>query len=501
MGARASEGQGIMQRDISPGEQGGWAVPAARFSAENWVWGICLFGALTILAPFELLYRVPQQNLGFPMVLAMLSVIYSGAHLALLATTGLKKLLSLTFWIFSYVWLGLVPLMQLATGSYPWPGGYDEWISIYALFIILVGFGAYDLGSWLGGLCYHRYGGRFAPYSLTLSKKRAYLLSLFAPLAALVAMQQLGGPEVVLGATRYALDQMVDPEASKAADLIWGTLLKIPAYIALVTVWLIWLNRKTMLTQKWQKLRHVAVLLFLLLLNLVVNNPISLSRFYLGTVVFSLVAISLGWSRRRSMGMWVVGLLFALVVVFPYSDLFREENRNLTFEPITTQLASNGDYDAFQQIANTVVFVSSNGVTYGNQVLGALFFWMPRAFWPDKPVGSGQMVADHLGYNFTNLSSPLWAEAYINAGLVGVVLILLLFGVVTSYLQQGFIASTKGQGLLFFGGLVPILAGFQIYFLRGDLQNGIATLVPILVFYLFTVKATHVSSRAGQRYD
>jgi hypothetical protein len=391
-----------------------------------------------------------------------------------------------------------VPLVQLATGTYPWPGGYDEWVTIYALVIVLVGYGAYDLGSWLGSLCYHRYGGRFASYSLTLSKRRVYLLSLFAPLAALVAMQKLGGPEVVIGATRYALDQVENPDASKAADLVWGTLLRIPSYIALVTAWLIWLNRKTQLTRRWQKLRHVAVLLFLLLLNLAVNNPISLSRFYLGTIVFSLVAISLGWNRRRSMGMWVVGLLFALVVVFPYSDLFREQNQNLTFEPITTQLAANGDYDAFQQIANTVVFVSSDGVTYGRQALGALFFWVPRAVWSVKPVGSGQLVAEHIGYTFTNLSSPLWAEAYINAGLVGVVLILFLFGVVTSYLQQGFIASTKERGLLFFAGLVPILAGFQIYFLRGDLQNGIATLAPLLVFYLFTLKATRAPSRAGQ---
>jgi hypothetical protein len=414
---------------------------------------------------------------------------------------GLEKLFSLTFWVFSYVWLGLVPLVQLATGTYPWPGGYEERYSIYALFIIIVGFVAYDVGSWLGGLCYLRYGGRLAPYGLGLSKKRAYLLSLFAPVAALVAMQQLGGPEVIIGASRYALDQVVDPEASKAADLVWGTLLRIPAYIALVAIWLIWLNRKTLLTQRWQRVRHVAVLIPLLALNLVVNNPISLSRFYLGTVVFSLVVISLGWSRRRSMGMWVAGLVFALVVVFPYSDVFREENQNLTFEPIATQLASNGDYDAFQQIANTVMFVSNDGITYGHQLLGALFFWMPRAFWPDKPVGSGQLVAEHLGYKFTNLSSPLWAESYINAGLVGVVVILLLFGGVTSYLQQAYVASTKTQRSLFLGGLVPILAGFQIYFLRGDLQNGIAALVPILVFYLFMARATRVPTRAKHHYD
>ena len=77
--------------------------------------------------------------------------------------------------------------------------------------------------------------------------------------------------------------------------------------------------------------------------------------------------------------------------------------------------------------------------------------------------------------------------------------ILLLFGLVTSMLQQGYIASTKARGLLFIGGLVPFLAGFQFFFLRGDLQNGIAYMVPMLGCYLLTARVTRVPSRTGYR--
>jgi hypothetical protein len=489
-----------MQRDASPAERDSWALPSpsARFSAESWVWGTCLLVALTVLVPFELLVRVAQPDFGLPVVLAISSTTYSGTHLALLATTGRKKLFSLTFWVFSYVWLGLVPLVQLAAGDYPWPGGYDEWVSVYALAIVLLGFGAYDFGSWLGGLCYHEYGDRLLPYSFSLSKRRAYLLSLFAVVVAVIAVQHLGGAEVILGATRYALNQTTDPEAPKAAELIWGTLLRVPAYIALLTLWWIWLNRKWVLTSRRQKVRHIAALLLLLALNLVVNDPVSLNRFYLGTILFSFVVISLSWNERRSFGVWVVSLVFALVVIFPYLDIFRDaEHVSFDLAPVTTQIASNGDYDAFQQIANTVVFVSDDGITYGNQLLGAVFFWIPRAIWPDKPVGSGQLVAEHLGYGFTNLSSPLWAESYINAGLIGVVAILLVYGLVTSLLQQSYVASTKTRGLTFIGGLVPILAGFQFFLLRGDLQNGVAYMAPMVLFYLMAARVTRAPSGMG----
>jgi hypothetical protein len=66
-------------------------------------------------------------------------------------------------------------------------------------------------------------------------------------------------------------------------------------------------------------------------------------------------------------------------------------------------------------------------------------------------------------------------------------------------LQQGYIASMKSRGLLFLGALVPILAGFQFFFLRGDLQNGIAYVVPMIGCYLLTARVTRARSRTGYR--
>jgi hypothetical protein len=59
----------------------------------------------------------------------------------------------------------------------------------------------------------------------------------------------------------------------------------------------------------------------------------------------------------------------------------------------------------------------------------------------------------------------------------------------------------KTRGLFFIGGLVPILAGFQFFFLRGDLQNGIAYIVPMLGCYLLTAKVTRAPARTRHHYN
>src|SRR5215212_1521088 len=120
--------------------------PSARFPAENWMWGLCLLSALVVLVPFTVLNHAPQPNLGMPAFLAVLSTAYSGTHLALLAGEGRKKLFSLTFWVFAYVWMGLVPLVQISTREFPWAGGYDNWAIAYSLTIVLIGYVAYDIG-------------------------------------------------------------------------------------------------------------------------------------------------------------------------------------------------------------------------------------------------------------------------------------------------------------------------------------------------------------------
>jgi len=45
------------------------------------------------------------------------------------------------------------------------------------------------------------------------------------------------------------------------------------------------------------------------------------------------------------------------------------------------------------------------------------------------------------------------------------------------------------------------LAGFQFFFLRGDLQNGIAYMVPMLGCYLLTAKVTRALSRTRHHHS
>src|SRR5690606_10753587 len=132
--------------------------------------------------------------------------------------------------------------------------------------------------------------------------------------------------------------------------------------------------------------------------------------------------------------------ILVFVVLFPYTDAYRRStdttiNVELQEEAILSHLTENGDYDAYQMVLNTVKYSQSFGITYGRQLLGADLFWVPRQYWEDKPVGSGQFVAEGLRYSYTNLSCPLWAEAYINFGMIGVILTFFVYGIVKVKLQ------------------------------------------------------------------
>jgi hypothetical protein len=76
--------------------------------------------------------------------------------------------------------------------------------------------------------------------------------------------------------------------------------------------------------------------------------------------------------------------------------------------------------------------VETEGVRLGQQILGALLFFVPRDIWADKPIASGQMLGEYLVlyYNlwFTNISFPLPAEGYVDFGIFGLILYAALLG-------------------------------------------------------------------------
>jgi len=258
------------------------------------------------------------------------------------------------------------------------------------------------------------------------------------------------------------------------------SLLRVPAFIGLLLAWWLWTNRDRMkVSRKWREWL-VVYGVGLLPLTFVVNNPQSTPRYFVGTILLTFAFIVLRWSRRHSFGLWIALFVFGLLVAFPYSDYFRTEfQRSFEITPVTTQLTTVGDYDAFQQVLNTLQYVSAEGVSFGWQLLGVVLFWVPRALWPGKPLGSGELVAEFQGYEFTNIDSPLWAEAYINAGIVGVILIFFAFGALTGTLQKLYLDPARSSSSLV-SVLVPLLAAYQIFLIRGELISTFAYLTPLV---------------------
>jgi len=135
---------------------------------------------------------------------------------------------------------------------------------------------------------------------------------------------------------------------------------------------------------------------------------------------------------------------------------------------------------------NSQKYTDMYGYSYGEQFLVSVLFWIPRSIWPDKPVGSGVTIGEGLGYNFTNISAPLWAEFNINFGMIGVILCFLLYGMITAKLQNNFM-KTRGD-INFYQIFVPVFSVYQLFLMRGDLLSTVAYLVPVIVCILLGLR-------------
>jgi hypothetical protein len=270
---------------------------------------------------------------------------------------------------------------------------------------------------------------------------------------------------------------------NKSVTLIIKQFSRVPLFVCLIIGIVMWKHKKLIKPYAYM------TVIGLLVINVVLNNPISNARYWFGSVMLTLCALLIPWKKFSFFG-WCAGYLLLFLVIFPYADMFRNDlDPTIKVAKVSDVMQHKGDYDAFQMLANATEVVRLNGDTHGRQLLGALLFWVPRSIWSDKPLSSGQMVGESLGYKFTNLSCPLWGESYLNFGYTGVIVIFMGYGYLTQILQRRYIYN-KLEGTATYPMLiVPFLAAYQVFLLRGDLMNGIAYLSSFLVFtYLFSMK-------------
>jgi hypothetical protein len=103
-----------------------------------------------------------------------------------------------------------------------------------------------------------------------------------------------------------------------------------------------------------------------------------------------------------------------------------------------------------------------------------LFFWIPRSFWPTKPIGSGAFLAEEQGFFFTNVSCNYFAEGYINFGIIGIFIFIIVLSFVTAKLDKMYWTICVNSRNNYFNVIYCVLLGMIFFMLRGDLMSSFA---------------------------
>lgn len=417
--------------------------------------------------------------------------LYAAVKLALLLWQSDIRPVAGVFWIFVYTCMGLAPLAQLTTGrSTTLAVQVDESVLTAASLLTLLGCVCFDLGYHLR-LRKHEREPQLRFRTLR-SMDVLRIFSVAALVAALVYIIQAGGLSVFFLSrqeTGQALEE-ISPDSGQALRAIISAAGSVGCLTALIFYLHVWRTRDRALAAV-----DGLLLAALAVMNIVVNNPVSNSRYWALAVVFGLV-LPLIRGRKGLFNAAVAGGVIASIVIFPLSDVTRRATGTGT--PVSTDSVwitiATKDYDQFTMLANTLAYTANHGLSWGMQAVGPLLFWVPRVVWPDKPLDTGVEVGQWMTSINLNLSAPLWAEAWINFGLPGLILVFAALGLLARRLDAGFRAEILSKGSVGYLG-ISIFAGYLFILLRGSLLQAMGRLMILVISVLILTAVTNRRER------
>ena len=116
--------------------------------------------------------------------------------------------------------------------------------------------------------------------------------------------------------------------------------------------------------------------------------------------------------------------------------------------------------------------------------MGVFLFFVPRSLWPEKPIGSGYVIAHENNYIHDNLSMNFFGEGYINFGIFGSIVFVVFLALLNARLDAKFWSADRPKTVFVVGYLVGI--GFEFTILRGALMNIFPAFVGSLMAIMLT---------------
>ncbi len=451
------------------------STQGSRSTKSSVLLGIVVALSLCAATPTLLWQYGASDMLSAELVLTFI-IVLAGLRFSWIVASKVRRLHEMVFWLFVYLFLGIAPFIQLRSRLPGTTTNVDMSMATPAAVLVLVGCIVFIVGSTIAqGKA--RDLAVLAPYAV--KKSRVYLL-VAVTLALAVAYIVQVGPSNLFAARRDAKSSLSDSFGDSPAIALVTAGAKLGLLVAFVA--LMQLRQQ----QKTGGLKPTTILPILVAVVLFVCvNPISSARYVFGTVLLGAIAALGVYATVWRFRVVALSALTGIVVLFPLLDTFRRTlDTTVTLEGPLESMTS-GDFDSFAQIMNTFEYVEANGIVWGNQLLGVLFFWVPRDIWPDKPAGSGGFIAEFKGYSFTNLSEPVWAEFYLNFGWVGMAIGLGLLGYLIARLD------VRSESILTHSPVPHVLACITPFYLlillRGSLLVAMTNLLVILICVWFVI--------------
>jgi hypothetical protein len=232
---------------------------------------------------------------------------------------------------------------------------------------------------------------------------------------------------------------------------------------------------------------RVALIVGFGLLTALLFNPLGNPRFQTLGVIFCLLAFVLvrPSAIQKAIGATALGAstlgLFAAFKQLGQTGTIDLSSGNFLEAPFSI------DFDSLQQMIAAITYVKGFGFSWGQNLLSAIFFFIPRQIWPGKAEPTGIVVATNLNYYYTNLSSPLPAEGYIALSWVGCLALAAFTAWLITRLERG--AARTRSGANVDRCLYAVISGYTVILLRGSLgsvlpQFGVVFLTLLLAQWL-----------------
>lgn len=457
--------------------------------------------SLAVIIPGGLLLSIDQNFrlfFGTDEVLIQLGfwflTVFSSWRLIQLSAHSSLPFMATAFYVFIYVWCGVVPLYQVSVGLLPWRILPTFFQMISCVFMMIMAIAAFEFG-------YRKRRNERALSDAAAAGQNAIAeigelrLILFSCVALLMAAYfgPLTTPISSLLSDRAALlSEAAELDVTRSARLIQTTLMRIPIFVALLAN--IWFLRSV----RWSPAILLLVAIQIPLFTLV-SFPTAISRAWFGGVVLSFYFLWLFTSQCRALGIRTFAIVLAMFVIYPLAHYARSSALNTprTLSESIFATYTEGSFDVASMTA--ALFMAADGrefeISFGEQLLAALFFFVPRSVWPDKPVGTGASIGEALDFQFTNLSAPLWIEGYVNFGWIGALLFLFLLGYASRTIER----APRSGSLDMPTFLKIFLPGTMFILMRGDLITAVTTIGPAVVFGWLLISPQFVVRRTSRR--